>query len=45
MRKRYRRIFSSRKDYEQTMFLLKFLALPALLIVGFFLSVKYFNPL
>lgn len=39
MSKRYRCIFASRRDYEQTMFLLKYLALPAALIVGFFIAV------
>ena len=39
MSKRYRTFFSSRKDFEQTMFLLKYLALPALLIVGFFIAI------
>lgn len=40
MSKRYRRLFSSRKDYEHTMYLLKFLALPSIVIITFFLAIS-----
>jgi len=40
MSNRYKRIFSSRKDYEQTMYLLKFLVLPMVVMIGFLLYVS-----